>query len=128
MQKRVCHTAGRHRAHGSLLPGGQLQPSLHLTALVQLVKEIPEFLFGETKGAEDGPESEGASLDGDTASLQGKTESKGGLRSLSVLHKVKVKSIAPHAVSLPAPGTYSKAVVPGGWAVCPPLQAPSQGT
>nr|XP_013007703.2 protein KRBA1 isoform X4 [Cavia porcellus] len=55
---------------GASPQGGQLQPSLHLTALVQLVKEIPEFLFGETKGAEDGPESEGASLDGDTASLQ----------------------------------------------------------
>ncbi|KAK2507919.1 hypothetical protein MC885_019193 [Smutsia gigantea] len=27
--------------------GGAPQPSLHLTALVQLVKEIPEFLFGE---------------------------------------------------------------------------------
>ncbi|XP_054971487.1 protein KRBA1 isoform X13 [Pan paniscus] len=50
--------------------GGQPRHSLHLTALVQLVKEIPEFLFGEVKGAMDSPESEsrGASLDGERAS------------------------------------------------------------
>ncbi|XP_010617464.1 protein KRBA1 isoform X7 [Fukomys damarensis] len=50
--------------------GGQPQHSLHLTALVQLVKEIPEFLFGEIKGTEDSPESGTASLDGDRASLE----------------------------------------------------------
>ncbi|XP_036891450.1 protein KRBA1 isoform X2 [Sturnira hondurensis] len=38
--------------------GGAPQHSLHLTALVQLVKEIPGFLFGEV-----GPESGGASPD-----------------------------------------------------------------
>lgn len=43
--------------------GGTPQHSLHLTALVQLVKEIPEFLFGEVS-----PESGGASLDGERAS------------------------------------------------------------
>ncbi|PNJ84435.1 KRBA1 isoform 3 [Pongo abelii] len=50
--------------------GGQPRHSLHLTALVQLVKEIPEFLFGEVKGAMDSPESEsrGASLDGERVS------------------------------------------------------------
>ncbi|XP_008832018.1 protein KRBA1 isoform X2 [Nannospalax galili] len=47
---------------------GQPQHSLHLTALVQLVKEIPEFLFGEVKGTEDCPESGGTSLDGERAS------------------------------------------------------------
>ncbi|XP_058388488.1 protein KRBA1 isoform X3 [Diceros bicornis minor] len=44
-------------------PGGGPQHSLHLTALVQLVKEIPEFLFGEVS-----PESGGTSLDGERAS------------------------------------------------------------
>ncbi|ERE66860.1 protein KRBA1 [Cricetulus griseus] len=52
--------------HGS--QGGQPQQSLHLTALVQLVKEIPEFLFGEVKGTEDYSESGSASLDGEQAS------------------------------------------------------------
>ncbi|KAM5255355.1 protein KRBA1-like [Ctenodactylus gundi] len=48
-------------------PQGQPQHSLHLTALVQLVKEIPEFLFGEVKGTEDSPKSGEASLDGEGA-------------------------------------------------------------
>uniref|UniRef100_A0A2I3G3K4 KRAB-A domain containing 1 n=1 Tax=Nomascus leucogenys TaxID=61853 RepID=A0A2I3G3K4_NOMLE len=50
--------------------GGQPRHSLHLTALVQLVKEIPEFLFGEVRGTVDSPESESreASLDGERAS------------------------------------------------------------
>ncbi|KAL6074768.1 hypothetical protein STEG23_019074, partial [Scotinomys teguina] len=52
--------------HGSR--GGQPQQSLHLTALVQLVKEIPEFLFGEVKGTEDYSESGSTSLDGERAS------------------------------------------------------------
>ncbi|KAB1276565.1 Protein KRBA1, partial [Camelus dromedarius] len=43
--------------------GGAPQHSLHLTALVQLVKEIPEFLFGEVS-----PQSGGAGLDGEGAS------------------------------------------------------------
>uniref|UniRef100_A0A5F9CW26 KRAB-A domain containing 1 n=1 Tax=Oryctolagus cuniculus TaxID=9986 RepID=A0A5F9CW26_RABIT len=50
--------------------GGKPQHSLHLTALVQLVKEIPEFLFREVKGTVDSPESRGASLDGDGASSE----------------------------------------------------------
>ncbi|GAB1290781.1 Protein KRBA1 [Apodemus speciosus] len=48
--------------------GEQPQQSLHLTALVQLVKEIPEFLFGEVKGAEDYSESGSTSLDGEQTS------------------------------------------------------------
>uniref|UniRef100_A0A8D2B193 KRAB-A domain containing 1 n=2 Tax=Sciurus vulgaris TaxID=55149 RepID=A0A8D2B193_SCIVU len=43
--------------------GGQPRHSLHLNALVQLVKGIPEFLFGEVKDTEDVPESRGTSLD-----------------------------------------------------------------
>lgn len=54
------------------LAGGAPPHSLHLTALVQLVKEIPEFLFGEVN-----PESEsgGAGLDGERASPEGKSDS-----------------------------------------------------
>ncbi|XP_068405748.1 protein KRBA1 isoform X10 [Eschrichtius robustus] len=48
---------------GGPLAGGAPQHSLHLSALVQLVKEIPEFLFGEVS-----PEGGGASLDGEGAS------------------------------------------------------------
>lgn len=51
--------------------GGTPQHSLHLTALVQLVKEIPEFLFGEVS-----PESGGASLDGERASPEGELDSR----------------------------------------------------
>ncbi|KAM5205706.1 protein KRBA1 isoform 3-T4 [Hipposideros larvatus] len=47
-------------------PGGAPQHSLHLTALVQLVKEIPGFLFGGVR-----PESRGASLDGEWVSPEG---------------------------------------------------------
>ncbi|KAM6168945.1 protein KRBA1 [Erethizon dorsatum] len=61
---------GQEPPAGGGPPGGQLRHSLHLTALVQLVKEIPEFLFGQTKGTEDSSESGGASLDGDRASPQ----------------------------------------------------------
>jgi len=60
--------------HCGLLAGGAPQHSLHLSALVQLVQEIPEFLFGEGS-----PESSGgASLDGVAVSSQG--ESDGGPR------------------------------------------------
>lgn len=55
--------------------GGAPQHSLHLTALVQLVKEIPGFLFGEVS-----PESRGASLDGERVSPEGKSDS--GVSSL----------------------------------------------
>lgn len=52
--------------HCGLLAGGAPQHSLHLSALVQLVQEIPEFLFGEGS-----PESSGgASLDGVAVSSQ----------------------------------------------------------
>ncbi|XP_048196379.1 protein KRBA1 [Perognathus longimembris pacificus] len=60
--------AGQGPPAGAGPLGGQPQHSLHLTALVQLVKEIPEFLFREVRGPEDGPESRGASLDGERAS------------------------------------------------------------
>ncbi|XP_054215220.1 protein KRBA1 isoform X10 [Homo sapiens] len=64
--------------------GGQPRHSLHLTALVQLVKEIPEFLFGEVKGAMDSPESEsrGASLDGERASPEAAAREPCPLRGL----------------------------------------------
>ncbi|XP_063524030.1 protein KRBA1 isoform X14 [Pongo pygmaeus] len=64
--------------------GGQPRHSLHLTALVQLVKEIPEFLFGEVKGAMDSPESEsrGASLDGERASPEAVAREPCPLRGL----------------------------------------------
>lgn len=58
-------------AHCGLPAGGAPQPSLHLTALVQLVKEIPGFLFGEV-----GPESRGASLDGEEPSPEGKSDNR----------------------------------------------------
>ncbi|KAM8813075.1 protein KRBA1 isoform 2-T2 [Rhynchonycteris naso] len=53
---------GQEPPRGGAL-GDAPQHSLHLTALVQLVKEIPGFLFGEVD-----PESGGASLDGERAS------------------------------------------------------------
>ncbi|XP_021096530.1 protein KRBA1 isoform X2 [Heterocephalus glaber] len=64
-----CTEEGQEPPVGRSPQGGQPQHSLHLTALVQLVKEIPEFLFGELKGTEDSPESGAAILDGDRASL-----------------------------------------------------------
>ncbi|KAJ1063497.1 hypothetical protein K5549_021888 [Capra hircus] len=58
--------------------GGAPQHSLHLSALVQLVQEIPEFLFGEGS-----PESSGgASLDGVAASPQAVMEDMCPLRDL----------------------------------------------
>ncbi|XP_054420470.1 protein KRBA1 [Pteronotus mesoamericanus] len=60
-----------------LSAGGAPQHSLHLTALVQLVKEIPGFLFGEVgpEGGGAGPEGErpgpGAAVTVDTCPLQG---------------------------------------------------------
>ncbi|KAI5153832.1 Protein Krba1 [Manis pentadactyla] len=68
---------GQELPRGGGPPGGAPQPSLHLTALVRLVKEIPEFLFGEVS-----PESRGASPDGERASPDaGPTETRplGGL-------------------------------------------------
>lgn len=53
------------------LVGGAPQHSLHLTALVQLVKEIPGFLFGEVSS-----ESQEASLDGERVSSDGKSDSE----------------------------------------------------
>ncbi|XP_059964454.1 protein KRBA1 isoform X4 [Mesoplodon densirostris] len=58
-----CAADGQDSPRGGGPLGGAPQHSLHLSALVQLVKEIPEFLFGEVS-----PESGGASLDGEGAS------------------------------------------------------------
>ncbi|XP_060161140.1 protein KRBA1 isoform X11 [Globicephala melas] len=58
-----CAADGQDPPRGGGPLGGAPQHSLHLSALVQLVKEIPEFLFGEVS-----PESRGASLDGEGAS------------------------------------------------------------
>ncbi|XP_045421038.1 protein KRBA1 isoform X3 [Lemur catta] len=63
-----CTAEGPEPAGGGGPQGGQPRHSLHLTALVQLVKEIPEFLFGEVRGAMNSPESGGASPDGERAS------------------------------------------------------------
>lgn len=72
-----------------LSTGEQPQQSLHLTALVQLVKEIPEFLFGEVKGTEDYSESGSTSLDGEQTSPEGKSAScKGNLTIVTVLCRV----------------------------------------
>lgn len=62
--------------------GGAPQHSLHLSALVQLVKEIPGFLFGEI-----GPENGRAGLDGEQVNPEGESES----RAAFALHKVKFK-------------------------------------
>lgn len=52
--------------------GGAPPHSLHLTALVQLVKEIPEFLFGEV--SPEGESGSGAvSLDRERGSPDGKS-------------------------------------------------------
>ncbi|XP_053527928.1 protein KRBA1 isoform X2 [Artibeus jamaicensis] len=57
--------------------GGAPQHSLHLTALVQLVKEIPGFLFGEV-----GSESGGASPDGERPGPEAGTMETCPLRGL----------------------------------------------
>ncbi|XP_072621150.1 protein KRBA1 isoform X32 [Vulpes vulpes] len=70
---------------GGPLAGGAPPHSLHLTALVQLVKEIPEFLFGEV--SPEGESGSGAvSLDGergspDVAAVTVETYPLGGLLS-----------------------------------------------
>ncbi|XP_020934374.1 protein KRBA1 isoform X5 [Sus scrofa] len=51
---------GQEPPRGAGPLGGAPQHSLHLTALVQLVKEIPDFLFREAS-----PENGGAGLDGE---------------------------------------------------------------
>ncbi|XP_077853792.1 protein KRBA1 isoform X28 [Macaca mulatta] len=75
---------GQEPAGGGGPQWGQPRHSLHLTALVQLVKEIPEFLFGEVKGAMDSPESEsrGASLDGERVSPEAVAREPCPLRGL----------------------------------------------
>ncbi|XP_052577130.1 protein KRBA1 isoform X5 [Peromyscus californicus insignis] len=100
--------------------GGQPQQSLHLTALVQLVKEIPEFLFGEVKGTEDYSESGSTSLDGERASpeVAGAVETyppRGLLRSLP-------ESPASHPSLATTPtGSSSSSGPPGDWAQESPL-------
>ncbi|XP_045648338.1 protein KRBA1 [Ursus americanus] len=67
MEGRSSAGEGQEPSRGGGPPGGAPPHSLHLTALVQLVREIPEFLFGEV-----GPESESGSaavsLDGERGS------------------------------------------------------------
>ncbi|XP_012589304.1 PREDICTED: protein KRBA1 [Condylura cristata] len=57
--------AGPEPPRGAGPPGAAPQHSLHLNALVQLVREIPEFLFGGVS-----PDCGGAGLDGEQASPQ----------------------------------------------------------
>ncbi|XP_057632240.1 protein KRBA1 isoform X1 [Chionomys nivalis] len=109
--------------HGS--QGGQPQQSLHLTALVQLVKEIPEFLFGEVKGTEDYSESGSTSLEGDRATpeVAGAVDTyppRGLLSSLP-------ESPASHPSLAATPtGSSSSSGPPGDWAQESPL--PTIGT
>ncbi|XP_038173970.1 protein KRBA1 isoform X8 [Arvicola amphibius] len=104
--------------HGS--QGGQPQQSLHLTALVQLVKEIPEFLFGEVKGAEDCSESGSTSLEGDRATPEvaravDTYPPRGLLSSLP-------ESPASHPSLAATPtGSSSSSGPPGDWAQESPL-------
>ncbi|XP_074171265.1 protein KRBA1 isoform X4 [Rhinolophus sinicus] len=86
-------------------PGGAPQHSLHLTALVQLVKEIPGFLFGEVS-----PESRGASLDGERVSPEVAHDKDGpGLDSIrGVLPASGLKCQLP--VSSPSSPTSAVAV------------------
>ncbi|XP_076422760.1 protein KRBA1 isoform X32 [Peromyscus maniculatus bairdii] len=95
--------------------GGQPQQSLHLTALVQLVKEIPEFLFGEVKGTEDYPESGSTSLDGERASpeVAGAVETYPPRGLLSSLPESPASH--PSLASTPT-GSSSSSGPPGDWA------------
>ncbi|KAB0342994.1 hypothetical protein FD754_019920 [Muntiacus muntjak] len=72
---------GKEPTQGGGPVGGAPQHSLHLSALVQLVQEIPEFLFGE--GSPDS--SGGASLDGAAASPEAVAEDTCPLRDLRCL-------------------------------------------
>ncbi|XP_077005392.1 protein KRBA1 [Tamandua tetradactyla] len=99
------------QGRGALL-GGQSQHSPPLTALVQLVKEIPEFLFGEIKGMADSPESQGASLDGERVSSDAAvTVEMGPLRGLpSYLPEIPVRR--PSLATTPS-GSSSSSSLPG---------------
>uniref|UniRef100_A0A8C9CWR6 KRAB-A domain containing 1 n=1 Tax=Panthera leo TaxID=9689 RepID=A0A8C9CWR6_PANLE len=79
MEGRSYAGEGQEPPQGGGPLGGAPPHSLHLTALVQLVKEIPEFLFGEVN-----PESEswGAGLDGERASPEAVTVETCPLRGL----------------------------------------------
>ncbi|XP_058579888.1 protein KRBA1 isoform X2 [Neofelis nebulosa] len=79
MEGRSYAGEGQEPPQGGDPLGGAPPHSLHLTALVQLVKEIPEFLFGEVN-----PESEsgGAGLDGERASPEAVTVETCPLRGL----------------------------------------------
>ncbi|XP_063143027.1 protein KRBA1 isoform X12 [Rattus norvegicus] len=102
--------------------GEQPQQSLHLTALVQLVKEIPEFLFGEVKGAEDYSESGSTSLDGEQASPEVAVAveacpPRGLISSLP-------ESPASHPSLATTPtGSSTSSSLPGAWAQGSPLPA-----
>ncbi|XP_051008393.1 protein KRBA1 isoform X3 [Acomys russatus] len=105
--------------------GEQPQQSLHLTALVQLVKEIPEFLFGEVKGAEDSSESGNTNLDGEqrnpeVAVVVEACPPRGLLTSLP-------ESPASHPSLATTPtGSSSSGGPPGDWPQGSPL--PTRGT
>ncbi|XP_036614983.1 protein KRBA1 isoform X1 [Trichosurus vulpecula] len=62
----------------------QHQGSLHLNALVRLVKEIPEFLFGETKAMDtpDTPESKESGSEGERLGLEAMTVDSSPLQGL----------------------------------------------
>ncbi|XP_029777638.1 protein KRBA1 isoform X4 [Suricata suricatta] len=60
MEGRSCAGEGQEPPGGQGSLGGAPPHSLHLSALVQLVKEIPEFLFGEVS-----PESESGAVGSD---------------------------------------------------------------
>ncbi|XP_047703528.1 protein KRBA1 isoform X2 [Prionailurus viverrinus] len=79
MEGRSYAGEGQEPPQGGGPLGGAPPHSLHLTALVQLVKEIPEFLFGEVN-----PESEsgGAGLDRERASPEAVTVETCPLRGL----------------------------------------------
>uniref|UniRef100_A0A8C6HU02 KRAB-A domain containing 1 n=2 Tax=Mus spicilegus TaxID=10103 RepID=A0A8C6HU02_MUSSI len=109
-----------HLEHSS--QGEQPQQSLHLTALVQLVKEIPEFLFGEVKGTEDYSESGSTSLDGEQTSPEVAVvveacPPRGLLNSLP-------ESPASHPSLATTPtGSSTSSGPPGDWAHGSPLPA-----
>ncbi|CAH7160799.1 Krba1 [Phodopus roborovskii] len=99
--------------HGS--QGGQPQQSLHLTALVQLVKEIPEFLFGEVKGTEDYSESGSTSLDGEQASpeVAGTVET---YPPRSLLNSLPESPESHPSLATTPTGSSSSSGPPGDWA------------
>ncbi|XP_063143022.1 protein KRBA1 isoform X6 [Rattus norvegicus] len=101
--------------------GEQPQQSLHLTALVQLVKEIPEFLFGEVKGAEDYSESGSTSLDGEQASPEAVAVEACPPRGL-ISSLPESPASHPSLATTPT-GSSTSSSLPGAWAQGSPLPA-----